>query len=84
MEQGCSVLLKSVREDAFQGQGIVGGRAPLTGLNYRAGAVMVPFAGCSPPWKGSPTRAAGRVAATYPLAALLLFAVLAVLAGATS
>jgi hypothetical protein len=35
--QGCSVLLKSVREDAFQGQGIVGGRAPLTSITPCAG-----------------------------------------------
>src|SRR3954451_19738671 len=62
---------------------IVAARAPLTGTNRRAGAVMVPFAGLLAALEGipDPRRRQGR---RYPLAPLLLFSVLAVLAGATS
>src|SRR3954454_2212346 len=62
---------------------IVAARAPLTGTNRRAGAAMVPFAGLLAALEGipDPRRRQGR---RYPLAPLLLFSVLAVLAGATS
>src|SRR3954454_5849936 len=62
---------------------IVAARAPLTGTNRRAGAAMVPFAGLLAALEGipAPRRRQGR---RYPLAPLLLFSVLAVLAGATS
>src|SRR4051812_31665884 len=62
---------------------MVAARAPLTGPTPRAGAVMVPFAGLLAALEGipDPRRRQGR---RYPLAPLLLFSVLAVLAGATS
>src|SRR3954466_7733607 len=62
---------------------IVAARAPLTGTKRRAGAALVPFAGLLAALEGipDPRRRQGR---RYPLAPLLLFSVLAVLAGATS
>jgi hypothetical protein len=67
----------------FWGWGIVAAGAPLTGLPPRAGAAMVPFAGLLTALEGipDPRRRQGR---RYPLAPLLLFSVLAVLAGAAS
>jgi hypothetical protein len=67
----------------FQGQRIIGGRARLTGITLVLEAAMVPFAGLLAALERipDPRRRQGR---RYPLAHLLLFSVLAVLAGATS
>ncbi len=67
----------------FQGQRIIGGRARLTGITFVLEAAMVPFAGLLAALERipDPRRRQGR---RYPLAHLLLFSVLAVLAGATS
>jgi DDE_Tnp_1-associated len=67
----------------FQGQRIIGGRARLTGITLVLEAAMVPFAGLLAALEQipDPRRRQGR---RYPLAHLLLFSVLAVLAGATS
>jgi DDE_Tnp_1-associated len=67
----------------FQGQRIIGGRARLTGITLVLEAAMVPFAGLLAALERipDPRRHQGR---RYPLAHLLLFSVLAVLAGATS
>src|SRR5215210_2974127 len=67
----------------FQGQRIIGGRARLTGITLVLEAAMVPFAGLLAALERipDPRRRQGR---RYPLAYLLLFSVLAVLAGATS
>ena len=67
----------------FQSQRIIGGRARLTGITFVLEAAMVPFAGLLAALERipDPRRRQGR---RYPLAHLLLFSVLAVLAGATS
>src|SRR4051794_17364236 len=107
---------------AAEGRGIIGGRAPLTGITLVLEPPWCRSPTCSPPWTGSPTPAAARDGATRwptrccsrgwpssrapppapraararspaprrrrgrrsPLAPLLLFSVLAVLAGAPS
>jgi DDE_Tnp_1-associated len=71
------------RAGGFPGQGIIGGRAPLTGITPVLEAAMVPFAGLLAALGQipDPRRRQGR---RHPLAHLLLFSVLAVLAGATS
>ena len=75
--------MKAACDGGFQGQGIIGGRARLSGITPVLEAAMVPFAGLLAALEQipDPRRRQGR---RYPLAHLLLFSVLAVLAGATS
>src|SRR5947209_17094739 len=75
---------RGVREGRHRGLTDRGGACAVDGdQDPRAGAAMVPFAGLLAALEGiaDPRRRQGR---RYPLAPLLLFSVLAVLAGATS
>src|SRR4051812_36007768 len=49
---------------AAEGRGIIGGRAPLTGITLVLEPPWCRSPTCSPPWTGSPTRAAARDGAT--------------------